>query len=135
LRQYAAGELGRVAIPLVQVQRVLVLGGSHLLQQIQGARQTVLRDAFSPETQFIGSVFSTMQCMLKGVCAQCLQWQIDPMTGKRTKAVFACSWHNQPLELIDIANIHDRLSQNKLQEVLNNLWLDYLFQQYPIDKV
>jgi len=39
------------------------------------------------------------------------------------------------LELIDIANIHDRLSQNKLQEVLNNLWLDYLFQQYPIDKV
>jgi len=135
LRQYAAGELGRVAIPLAQVQRVLVLGGSHLLQQIQGARQTVLRDAFSPETQFIGSVFSTMQCMLKGVCAQCLQWQIDPMTGKRTKAVFACSWHNQPLELIDIANIHDRLSQNKLQEVLNNLWLDYLFQQYPIDKV
>ncbi len=135
LRQYAAGKLGRVAIPLSQVQRVLVLGGSYLLQQIQTARQTVLRDAFLPETQFIGSVFSTMQCMLKGVCAQCLQWQIDPTTGKRTKAVFACSWHNQPLEMIDIANIHERLRQNKLQDVLNNLWLDYLFQQYPIDKV
>jgi NADPH-dependent glutamate synthase beta subunit-like oxidoreductase/NAD(P)H-flavin reductase len=135
LRQYASGELGNVAIPLSQVQRVLVLGGSYLLQQIQTARETVLRDAFSPETQFVGSVFSTMQCMLKGVCAQCLQWQIDPTTGKRTKAVFACSWHNQPLEMIDIANIHDRLRQNKLQEVLNNLWLDYLFQEYPVNRV
>jgi NADPH-dependent glutamate synthase beta subunit-like oxidoreductase/NAD(P)H-flavin reductase len=135
LRQYASGELGNVAIPLSQVQRVLVLGGSYLLQQIQTARETVLHEAFSPETQFVGSVFSTMQCMLKGVCAQCLQWQIDPTTGKRTKAVFACSWHNQPLEMIDIANIHDRLRQNKLQEVLNNLWLDYLFQKYPINRV
>ncbi|MEZ5672328.1 MAG: hypothetical protein R3E08_08035 [Thiotrichaceae bacterium] len=118
-------------IPVSQVQRVLVLGGDYLLQQIQTARQTILRDAFPSNTQFVGSVFSTMQCMLKGVCAQCLQWQIDPATGQRTKAVFACSWHNQPLEMIDITNIHDRLRQNKLQEAINNLWLDYLFQQYP----
>jgi len=27
------------------------------------------------------------------------------------------------------------LRQNKLQDVLNNLWLDYLFQQYPMVKV
>lgn len=135
LQQYAAGQLGEVAIPLSEVQRVLVLGGSYLLQQIQTARQTTLRDVFAPETQFIGSVFSTMQCMLKGVCAQCLQWQIDPATGKRTKAVFACSWHNQPLEMIDIANISERLQQNKLQDTLNNLWLDYLFQEYPVVRV
>lgn len=135
LQQYAAGTLGAVTVPLSEVQRVLVLGGSRLLQQIQTARQTTLRDAFAPDTPFIGSVFSTMQCMLKGVCAQCLQWQIDPATGKRTKAVFACSWHNQPLEMIDIANISERLQQNKLQETLNNLWLDYLFQKYPIARV
>ena len=53
-----------------------------------------------------------MQCMLKGVCAQCLVWQHDPQTGKRTKAVFTCSWQEQPLEMSDLDNLDERLSQN-----------------------
>jgi hypothetical protein len=73
-----------------------------------------------------------MQCMLKGVCAQCLQWQIDPETGKRTKAVFACSWQDQPLELIDFDNLDERRIQNHLQEKLSSLWVDYLFEKYTI---
>ena len=67
-----------------------------------------------------------MQCMLKGVCAQCLQWQIDPKTGLRTKAVYACSWQHQPMEKVDIHNLNERLGQNRAQEILTNLWLDYL---------
>ena len=65
-----------------------------------------------------------MQCMLKGVCAQCLQWQINPETGQRTKAVFTCSWQDQPLEIVDIENLEDRLGQNQASETLNQLWLD-----------
>jgi len=73
--------------------------------------------------------------MLKGICAQCLQWQIDPATGQRTKAVFACSWQDQPLDIVDIDNLEERLSQNRLQEQLSNLWLDYLFAHYEIGRV
>jgi hypothetical protein len=73
--------------------------------------------------------------MLKGVCAQCLQWQIDPETGLRTKAVFACSWQNQPLEIIDIDHIDARQSQNRLLEHLNNLWIDHVFKTQAVSRV
>jgi len=76
-----------------------------------------------------------MQCMLKGVCAQCLQWQINPETGQRTKAVFACSWQDQPLDLIELENLHDRLGQNHMAEVLSNLWLEYIFEKDQIARV
>ena len=72
----------------------------------------------------IASAYGPMQCMLKGVCAQCLQWQIDPKTGKRTKAVYTCSWQDQPLDIVDWSNIDERLAQNHTQEILSALWLD-----------
>ena len=76
-----------------------------------------------------------MQCMLKGVCAQCLQWQIDPETGQRTKAVFACSWQDQPLEIVDIDHMAARQQQNGLHEHINQWWVDYLFAYHTIARV
>jgi hypothetical protein len=102
---------------------VRVVGYDQLLLWIKAQRQLWLDQALPEKTSWIGSVYGPMQCMLKGVCAQCLQWQIDPTTGERTKAVYACSWQDQPFEKIDIVNIGERLSQNQLQEKLNQLWL------------
>ncbi len=136
LRQYADGELnGTPAIPLSSVQRVFVIGSNQLLQQVSSARQGALKAHFAHQPAFFASVYGSMQCMLKGVCAQCLQWQIDPETGKRTKAVFACSWQMQPMEMVDLDNLDERLSQNRLQEHLSNLWLDYLFAREEIERV
>jgi len=135
LVRYAEGMLSthkpHPEIPLSDVDRVYIIGGSDLLRSFQEARKTRLKDYLHKEPRLFGSVYSTMQCMLKGVCAQCLQWQIDPETGKRTKAVFACSWPDQPLELIDFDNIDERQGQNRLQEHLSNLWVDWLFEKYP----
>jgi hypothetical protein len=80
-------------------------------------------------------VYGNMQCMLKGVCAQCLQWQIDPETGQRTKAVFACSWQDQPLEVIDIDHLDARRMQNTVHEKISGLWVDHLFKNYDIKRV
>ena len=74
------------------------------------------------KTMHFSSVYGPMQCMLKGVCAQCLVWQKDPVTGARTKAVYSCSWQDQPSHLVDWDNLSDRLKQNHLQEVLAKLW-------------
>lgn len=49
-----------------------------------------------------------MQCLLKGICAQCLQWQVDPKTGERVKAVYSCSWTHQPAELVDAHHLVSR---------------------------
>ncbi|HYF97467.1 MAG TPA: pyridine nucleotide-disulfide oxidoreductase, partial [Coxiellaceae bacterium] len=108
---------------LAAINTVWVIGSTQLLRSVQHLRAEL---ALTEATEFKASVYGPMQCMLKGVCAQCLQWQIDPKTGQRTKAVYACSWHNQPLEIIDIDNLDERLKQNQMQEKLSELWLDYL---------
>jgi NAD(P)H-flavin reductase len=104
------------------IDQVYVIGNGDLLRNLQRLRQEDLKNKFKQTAQFKASVYGPMQCMLKGVCAQCLQWQIDPQTGKRTKAVYACSWQHQPLEIIDTHNLDARLSQNYMQEQLTRLW-------------
>ncbi len=131
LFDYAREQLSQ-SIRLADADRLYVVGNSDLLRDIQEARKNELKDYLLKNPRLLGSVYSTMQCMLKGVCAQCLQWQIDPETGKRTKAVFACSWQNQPLELIDFDNLEERQAQNTLQETLSSLWLDYIFSKSDI---
>jgi len=126
----ATGELLEVlinsTIALEEVTSVIIVGDYKLIRQIQDARKGILKQ-YSPK--FTASIHGPMQCMLKGVCAQCLQWQIDPKTGERTKAVFSCSWQDQPLDIVDIDNLQERLSQNRLSEQINNLWVEYLLEQ------
>lgn len=139
LLQYARGQLdaqkSQPEIPLTDIDRLYIINHPEVLRRFQKERTLSLKEFLIKSPEIYGSVFSTMQCMLKGVCAQCLQWQVDPETGKRTKAVFACSWPNQPLELIDFDNINERQIQNRLQEKLSSLWVDYLFANYAIPRI
>ena len=45
-----------------------------------------------------------------------MQWQVDPETGQRTKAVFACSWQDQPIEMIDMHHLSQRDDIQKFVE-------------------
>ncbi|MFZ2314909.1 MAG: FAD-dependent oxidoreductase [Gammaproteobacteria bacterium] len=122
-------------ISLADIDRVFIIGGTDLLRRFQTARATLVKEHLIKNPTVVGSVYGNMQCMLKGVCAQCLQWQIDPETGKRTKAVFACSWQDQPLEIIDIDHLDERGMQNKLSEQLGNMWVDHVFKEYNVERV
>ncbi len=139
IRCYADGRLepdgGEPPIRLQDVDRLLIVGSNRLIRRIRDARKEELHPYFERCAKTVASISTPMQCMLKGVCSQCLQWQIDPETGKRTKAVFGCSWQDQPLDIVDLDNLDERLSQNSLQELLTNLWLDYLFARHRIDRV
>ena len=72
----------------------------------------------------IGSINSPMQCMMKEICAQCLQAQVDPLTGK-TSYVFSCFNQDQPLDNVDWNGLNQRLRQNSVQEKLTAEWLDH----------
>lgn len=139
LLAYSQGKLdpkkSHPEISLTDVDRIYVVGNTPLLRAFQRGRQFALKEYLIKQPRVFGSVYSTMQCMLKGVCAQCLQWQIDPETGKRTKAVFACSWQDQPLEIIDFDNLDERQIQNQLQEKLTRQWLEYLFEKYQVERI
>ena len=63
-----------------------------------------------------------MQCMMKEVCAQCLQPHRDPDTGRITY-VFSCFNQDQLLDQVDFAALSQRLGQNSLQEKLTAAWL------------
>ncbi len=122
-------------ISLTDVDRIYLIGDTDLLRQFQAARKTLLKEYLIKDPKVFAAVYGNMQCMLKGVCAQCLQWQIDPETGQRTKAVFACSWQDQPLEIIDIDHMDARQMQNRLMEQLNMWWVDHLFREYAVQRV
>ncbi len=136
IQRYAQGALGDTSIKIQDVDRLLVIGDPCLIRTLRDARKQELKSLFvKGPPEVIGSISTPMQCMLKGVCSQCLQWQIDPATGKRTKAVFGCSWQDQPLDIVDLDNLDERLAQNRLQERLTNLWLDHLFAHGDVSRL
>ncbi|GMR07076.1 MAG: FAD-dependent oxidoreductase [Gammaproteobacteria bacterium] len=118
------------------IDRIIIVGNQELVRSLRDIYESKLMNTMPKVGLNVTASISTpMQCMLKGVCSQCLQWQIDPQTGKRTKAVFSCSWQDQPLHMVDLDNWKDRLGQNRLQEGISNLWLDHLFKLQEIEKI
>jgi hypothetical protein len=83
----------------------------------------VLAPYLKPGHRAIASVNSPMQCMMKEICAQCLQVQKDPVTGAET-VVFSCFNQDQALDRVDFRVLHERLGQNAVQEKLNKLLVD-----------
>ena len=61
--------------------------------------------------------------MMKEICAQCLQPQRDPHTGKVTY-VFSCFNQDQDLDCVDFHALSERLKQNSLQEKLTRQWIE-----------
>ncbi len=135
IAQYAAGKLGAAPIGLEDATRLQVVGSNRLVRLIRDARKNELAPYLTKKPATTGSINTPMQCCLKGVCSQCLQWQIDPATGKRTKAVFSCSWQDQPLDIVDLDNLDERLSQNRVQEHVTNQWLDFLLTRHNMSGV
>lgn len=132
--RYARGELGKPDIPLQSVDRVIAIGSDRMMDAVRQARHTVLRDVLRADHIGIGSINSPMQCMLKEVCSQCLQRQIDPETG-RESLVFSCFNQDQQLDRVDFQFLHQRLQQNSAAEKLTSLWLDHLFEQREVQVV
>jgi NAD(P)H-flavin reductase len=120
---YGSGQLGEQAIRLSDVEHMIVIGSDRMMQAVGVARHGVLAPYLLPGHTAIGSINSPMQCMMKEVCAQCLQPQIDPVTGART-VVFSCFNQDQSLDRVDFPALHERLGQNGTQEKLTAQWID-----------
>jgi NAD(P)H-flavin reductase len=120
---YASGALGEQAVPFKDTEHMIVIGSDRMMQAVGKARHGVLEPYLRPCHGAIGSINSPMQCMMKEVCAQCLQPQFNPETGERT-VVFSCFNQDQPLDRVDFAALHERLGQNGTQEKLTAQWID-----------
>jgi NAD(P)H-flavin reductase/NADPH-dependent glutamate synthase beta subunit-like oxidoreductase len=125
---YGAGELGSTLVPLNTVDRIIAIGSDRMMAAVKAARHGALAGVLKKEHVGIGSINSPMQCMMKEVCAQCLQKHVDPVTGRET-FIFSCFNQDQELDRVDFANLDARLRQNTVQEKLTNLWFEHLLAQ------
>jgi len=125
MRAYAANELGAQPIPFSACDRIIVIGSDKMMASVTVARHGVLARWLKPDHRAIGSINSPMQCMMKEICAQCLQPHRDPVTGE-VSYVFSCFNQDQPLDLVDFPGLDLRLKQNSLQEKLTAQWIAHV---------
>ncbi|MGZ5027824.1 MAG: pyridine nucleotide-disulfide oxidoreductase [Methylobacter sp.] len=125
---YAQGDLGGQPISLADVDHLIVIGSDRMMAAVKSARFDVLKPYLNKAHHAIGSINSPMQCMMKGICAQCLCKHVDPETGKEC-FVHSCYNQDQDLDKVDFPHLNARLRQNTVQEKLSNLWLDYLLEK------
>lgn len=119
---YARGDLGPQAIAFNRPDRIVAIGSDGMMAAVAAARHTVLAPWMKPGHAAIGSINSPMQCMMKEICAQCLQVHRDPVTG-RTSYVFSCFNQDQDLDRVDFPALGARLAQNAVQEKLTAQWI------------
>jgi len=131
MHAYGSGALGAPEIPLSRVDRLIVIGSAGMMAAVAGAHHGVLREFLKPDHVAIGSINSPMQCMMKGICAQCLQTHHDPATGKET-IVFSCANQDQLLDRVDFSMLQERLRQQSVEEKLTARWIDRSLRQLGI---
>jgi NAD(P)H-flavin reductase len=131
---YAQGELGEKLVETKEVDRIIAIGSDRMMAAVARARHDILHPHLKRKHVAIGSINSPMQCMMKEICAQCLQRHVDPETGKAT-IVFSCFNQDQDLDRVDFAFLSHRLKQSSLQEKLANMWLDHLLAKQNVLRV
>jgi NAD(P)H-flavin reductase len=120
---HASGSLGPVSIDMRDADRVIAIGSDGMMAAVARARHGILASYLKKSHVGIASINSPMQCMMKEICAQCLQPHVDPATGKTTY-VFSCFNQDQPMDIVDFKGLRTRLGQNSLQEKLTAQWND-----------
>ena len=123
MEAYGSGALGTQGVALSNAEHLIAIGSDRMMHAVGLARHGVLAPLLKPGHTAIASINSPMQCMMKEVCAQCLQPHVDPATGERT-VVFSCFNQDQKLDWVDFGALNERLRQNGTQEKLTAQWVD-----------
>jgi NADPH-dependent glutamate synthase beta subunit-like oxidoreductase/NAD(P)H-flavin reductase len=123
------GEFQGNPIALRDVTRMIVIGSDGMMAAVKEARRGLLAPCLGPHVA-IGSINSPMQCMMKEVCAQCLQRHVDPATGNPVEPVFSCFNQDQLLDAVDFPNLHERLGVNSVLEKATSRWLAHLLAKH-----
>ena len=128
MEAYASGKLGTPPLAMKCSNRLIAIGSDRMMAAVAAARKTVLAPHLEPGHAALGSINSPMQCMMKEICAQCLQPHKDPATGK-TSTVFSCFNQDQPLDKVDWPALNERLRQNSLAEKLTASWIAHCMSE------
>lgn len=108
-------------ISLGSIDKIIVIGSDRMMKAVNDVRKTTLKPYLKANHIAVSSVNSPMQCMMKEICARCIQRHVKE--GKES-FVYSCSNQDQNMEYVDFDFLSKRLSQNSLQEKLTAKWIE-----------
>lgn len=109
-------------IDFSKIDRVFVIGNENLSCEISRICKEELKDLINPKHIAITSLNAPMQCMLKGVCSQCLQKRYNEEKGN-FEYFYACANQDQRSDLLDFKHLKWRCEQNSLSEKITKMWI------------
>ncbi len=101
----------------LRFDHVLVAAIAPVLKTIRGVLEPLLRE--KDPSRVTAMALTSMQCMMKEICAQCLQRHENPDTGE-VSYVYSCDHQLQPLKLVDMSFLERRLQQNPITEAMTS---------------
>ncbi len=87
-------------------EQAICIGSDSMMSAVSARKTELIGDI-----PMICSINSPMQCMMKGICGQCVQ-----KTNNKNGYIFSCACQDQNSDIIDFKTLKHRLSQNSLLE-------------------
>ena len=122
MQYYAEGKFTQTNIKLSAIDHIIAIGSDVMMEAVKIAKEQQLKKYFNQLSSAIASINSPMQCMMKEICAQCLQKHYDPVT-KKEYFVYSCFNQDQNMDRVSFAHLKNRLKKNSASEKLTKLWI------------
>ncbi len=107
-----------------KIDRIFAIGNDNLMYEVAKLRLENLVPEFALAKYSIASLNANMQCMMKGVCGQCLQKKT--VENGKVAYFFSCASQDQNSDELDFEMLQDRCMQNSLLEKTTKFWLKLL---------
>lgn len=91
---------------LKKTDHVICIGSDRMMEAVSARKKELFDNA-----EMVCSINSPMQCMMKGICGQCVQ-KVNDDRGY----IFSCACQDQNSDIIDFNVLKNRLAQNSLLE-------------------
>jgi len=122
-REPSAKAFDDLPFDIQDADRFIVIGSDRMMAAVAHACSHAWASTLKTNVTLIASINSPMQCMMKAICAQCIQRHVDPVSGE-SKLVFSCANQDQPMDSVDFDCLAERLGQNSLQEKQTAHWVE-----------
>ncbi|MDA0902506.1 MAG: hypothetical protein O3B09_03760 [Proteobacteria bacterium] len=122
---YGKGALGKQQVSYQEIDLIFTMGNEHMMHKVSKLHHDDLKGILNPDHISITNLSNPMQCMMKGICSQCLQKKTREKTGK-VEYFYSCINQDQKANEIDFNFLKNRCAQNSLQEKLTRLWITNL---------
>lgn len=107
-----------------KIDRIFTISNDRLMSEVAKLRHQKIIPAFAQAQFAIASLNSPMQCMLKGVCSQCLQKRKNDQG--EDEYFYSCADQDQNIDRFDFAHLHNRCEQNSLAEKVSKMALSQI---------